>query len=90
MKHQDASELALQGRRAAPLAVLGPGRDELSHGLGLPPEEPAPGLRREDAAKRGAGGGRGGRGEGRVWDLGGRRSGGAVACRADAAGRERL
>lgn len=45
VKHQDASELALQGRRASPLAVLGPRRDELGHGFGLPPEEPAPGLR---------------------------------------------
>lgn len=80
MEDHDASQLALQGGRASPLAVLGPCRDEFSHRLRLPPQQPAPGLWRQDAAQRGASGGCGGGGEGRVWNLGGRGSGGPVAC----------
>lgn len=90
MEDHDAPKLALQGGRASPLAVLGPCRDELSHRLRLPPQQPTPGLRWQDAAQRGASGGCGDGGEGRVWDLGGRGSGGPVAGWADAAGDEWL
>lgn len=90
MEDHDATQLALQGGRASPLTVLGPCRDELSHRLRLAPQQPPPGLRRQDASERRASGGCGGRGEGRVWDLGGRGSGGPVACWADATGGEWL
>ena len=79
MEDHDAPQLALQGCRASPLAVLSPCRDELSHRLRLPPKQAPPGLRRQDATQRGASGGCGCGGEGRVWDLGGWGSGGPVA-----------
>lgn len=90
MEDHDAPQLALQGGRTPPLAVLGSGGNELGHGLGLPPQQPPPGLRGQDATQRGASGGRRGRGEGGIWDLRGRGSGGPVARRADAAGGKRL
>lgn len=90
VEHHDTSKLALQGRRTSPLAVLCPRGDELSHRLRLSPEQSSPGLWRQDATERGASGGRSGRGEGRVWNLRGWGSCGAVACWADAARREWL
>lgn len=90
MEDQDCPQLALQGCRASPLTVLGPCRDEFGHRLRLCPQQAPPRLRWQDASQRGASGGCGGGGEGRVWDLGRWWSGGPVASRADATGCERL
>lgn len=80
MEDHDTPQLALQGGGASPLAVLGSCRDELSQRLRLPPKQATPGLRRQNASQRGARGGCGGGGEGRVWDLGRWGCGSPVAC----------
>lgn len=65
MEHHDATQLALQGGGAAPLAVLRPRRDQLGDRLRLSPQEAPPALGRQDAPQGGAGG-RGRPGQGGV------------------------